>query len=274
VQAADQSTLAGALGLGRQELVAVVGGGGKTSALCLLARELAAAGSRVIVATTTAMFLRELAVIGPVVMDADDGELAVGLIKALARGHAAAAAQLPGKGGKVVGLSPGTLDGLWAEGLVDYLIVEADGSRGKSLKAFGPHEPQVPLATTTIVQVAGLNAIGSPLTDRYVHRAAVLAAALGIPLGSEVTARVFADGLREQLRRLRRAWEGSRVVTLLNKADGPDAEALGLDVARELLPLALGSGDSVRPGDRECPDTVVIASVQEGRFARVSAIEG
>lgn len=274
MQATNQSTLAGALGLGRREVVAMVGGGGKTGALCLLARELAAGGSRVIVATTTAMFLRELAVVGPVVMDVGDGELIVGLRKALAKGRAAGAVCGLGKGGKVVGLSPDTVDGLWAEGLVDYLIVEADGSRGKSLKAFGPHEPQVPLATTTIVQVAGLDAIGNPLTDRYVHRAAVLAAALGIPLGSEVTARVFADGLRKQLRRLRRAWEGSRVVTLLNKADGPDAEALGLDVARELLPVALCSRDSVRPGDFERPDTVVIASLREGRFARVSAIGG
>jgi len=274
VRATAQDTLAGALDLGPRELISLVGGGGKTSALCLLARELTAAGHRVIVATTTAMFLKELVGVGPLVLEPGGGVLTADLRKALSRGRVAAAAQSPDEAGKVVGLLPGTVDGLWAEGFVDYLIVEADGSRGKSLKAFGPHEPQIPLVTTTIVQVAGLDAIGNPLTGEYVHRAAVLAAALGIPLGSEVTARVFADGLREQLRRLRRAWEGSRVVTLLNKADGPDAEGLGLDVARELLLLALRSGNSVRPGDGERPDTVVLASLQEGRFARVSAIEG
>lgn len=274
MRATAQDTLAGALGLGPRELISLVGGGGKTSALCLLARELTAAGHRVIVATTTAMFLKELVGVGPLVLELGGGVLTADLRKALSRGRVAAAAQSPDEAGKVVGLLPGTVDGLWAEGFVDYLIVEADGSRGKSLKAFGPHEPQIPLVTTTIVQVAGLDAIGNPLTGEYVHRAAVLAAALGIPLGSEVTARVFADGLREQLRRLRRAWEGSRVVTLLNKADGPDAEGLGLDVARDLRPLALRSGNSVRPGDGERPDTVVLASLQEGRFARVSAIEG
>ncbi len=61
--------------------------------------------------------------------------------------------------------------------LADYVLVEADGSRGRSLKAFGPDEPQVPSVTTTIVQVAGADVLGQPLREEYVHRAAPLAAA-------------------------------------------------------------------------------------------------
>ena len=48
-------------------MVALVGGGGKTSAVGLLAGELASRGRRVLVATTTAMFLREMTAVGPVV---------------------------------------------------------------------------------------------------------------------------------------------------------------------------------------------------------------
>ncbi len=129
----------------------------------------------------------------------------------------------------------GRVDELWAEGLVDHLIVEADGSRGRSLKAFGPHEPQVPVTATTIVQVAGLDALGAPLTDEHVHRSETLAALLAIPLGSTVTARVFADSLRVQVRRLRREGRVARLAALLNKADGPAEQASGLAVAEELL---------------------------------------
>ena len=242
--------------------MALVGGGGKTSALGQLAREMAAAGSRVVVTTTTAMFQHELAAVGPIVMEADKSTLTARLRTALAGGQIVAVAHSPQAPGKVAGLAPAVVDWLWAEALVDHLVVEADGSRGRSLKAFAAHEPRVPAATATIVQVAGLDAIGRPLSDEYVHRAGTLAAALGLPLGSEVTTRVFADGLQEQLRRLQRILRGSRVVTLLNKADGPEAEGLGLDVSQRLL-----------AGDRERADAVVIASLRQGRYARVCASE-
>jgi probable selenium-dependent hydroxylase accessory protein YqeC len=273
VRAIPVDTLTDALGLGSRELVALVGSGGKTSALRLLAGELAASGARVGVTTTTAMFLREMAVVGPVVMGADGRNLVDGLRKALAKGRTVAVARSVVEGGKVAGLSPAAVDELWAEGLVDYLIVEADGSRGKSLKAFGPHEPQVPAATTTILQLAGLDAVGAPLDDEYVHRAQTLATVLAVPIGSELTAGVFADALRAQVRRLRQGRGAHRIVAMLNKADRPGEEALGLAVARELLDGARGADRPPRAVADERPDSVVVASLEERRFAVVSSIE-
>lgn len=255
-------------------MVSLVGAGGKTSALCLLARELAAAGDRVIVATTTAMLLRELAAVGPLVMDASDAVLLAELSEALGRGRVAGAARAPAADGKVVGLPPATIDRLWAGDLADYVVVEADGSRGMPLKAFGPHEPQVPGASSTIVAVAGLDAIGRPLSAEHVHRADALAATLGIPLGATVTPRVFVSALREQVRQVRQGWPASRVVALLNKADGRDEEALGLQVARELLASVHETDRPPCAGDRQCPDAVIVASLRRGRFARVPAAGG
>ncbi|MFH0916576.1 MAG: selenium cofactor biosynthesis protein YqeC [bacterium] len=267
MQATAHQTLAGALDLGHRELVAVVGGGGKTTALRLLAQELAAAGSRVVATTTTAMYLRELAQTGPVVMAANLPELLAGLKKALAEGGSAGAASAPGDEGKVVGLPVGWVDELWADAPPDYLIVEADGSRGRPLKAFGPHEPQVPAATTIVVQVAGLDALGASLTEEYVHRAGLVAAALDVPLGSVITARLFAGCLREQGRVLRQRWPGARVVTVLNKADGPDERVAGSHLAGEVLAIP-GGESACRTRDRG-PDSVVVASLRKGLFLRV-----
>jgi len=256
--------------LERREVLSLVGGGGKTCALGLLARELAAGGGRVIVTTTTAMYRRDLAAIGPLTMNAADTVLAAGLSETLGWGLVAAAARASGADGKVVGLPPAAIDRLWADGLADYVVVEADGSRGMSLKAFGPHEPQVPGATTTIVTVAGLDAIGKPLTAENVHRADLLATTLGVAGGVTVTLGLFVDTLREQMRRLRKGWPARRIVVLLNKADNGAAEALGKQVARELLGGAHHPDGASQPGELRGPDAVIVASLRRGSFARFS----
>ena len=247
--------------MGPREVVSLVGAGGKTTALSLLARELGAAGSRVVATTTTAMLLRELAAVGPVVMDDDDEVLTLRLREALAHGGTVGAARGPGGAGKVVGLPPAVVDALWAAGLADHLLVEADGSRGLPFKAFGPHEPQVPDTSTIVVQVAGLEVIGRPLTGEFVHRAETLSAELDVPLGSEVTPRVFVDGLRAQHQRLRARCRAPRIVTLLSQNDAAADERQAASVAGELL----GSGDGV--------EVVVLARLRDGCAVRLTVHE-
>jgi probable selenium-dependent hydroxylase accessory protein YqeC len=273
VRVAARETLAGALGLQRRESVALVGSGGKTGVLLRLARDVAATGDRVIVTTTTAMFLSELCTAGPVVIDAGEDALVARLAACLKKHRVAGAARSHCKDGKVVGLPPATVDRVWAEGLADCLIVEADGSRGRPLKAFGPHEPQVPASSTVIVQVAGVDAVGEPLTDEHVHRAGVLAAALAVPIGSQVTESMFVDCLREQLGELRRGWPEARVVTVLNKADGPAGDTLGRRLAERLLAPAAEPRRSGGVGEEEHPDGVVVSSLLEDGFAVVATTE-
>lgn len=262
--ATTQVSLEAALGLGDRELVAFVGGGGKTAGLQMLARELSGRG-KVITTTTTGMFFEELAVTGTVTMNDSEGALAAQLREVLDRAPVAAAAFRPGSHGKVVGLPPAWVDVLWTEALAPCILVEADGSRGLPLKAFGPHEPQVPDAATIIVHVAGLDAIGAPLTDEHVHRAEVVAAALGSPVGSPVTLDVFVACLRLQVQALRQGWPGARIVTLLNKAEGPERQALAGRAAERLL--ARSGGPQAPSPAAARPDAIVIGSLREGRFS-------
>jgi probable selenium-dependent hydroxylase accessory protein YqeC len=254
VRLAGQDTLAAALELGPRELVALVGGGGKTGALQRLVQELAAAGGVVVATTTTAMFLRELAAAGPVVFG-PAAELVAGPSWPPPPGRPAALALRTGTGGKVVGLPSADVDDVWAGDVLDYLIVEADGSRGRPLKAFAGHEPQLPASVTTIVQVAGVDACGSALDEEHVHRAGVLAGALGLAPGSEVTPDVMAAALTLQIGRLREL-SMARIVTLLNKADRPTDEQTALAVAQRLHGRTVGG-----------PDRIVVSSLRERRVA-------
>jgi molybdenum cofactor cytidylyltransferase len=276
VQAIVFDKLAGALGLDAGELVSIVGAGGKTTAVQQLAGELSAGGKRVVATTSTAMFLSQLSAIGPVHMATGEGtsELVAHLEDVLATGRAAAVAESLGDAGKVAGLSAARLSELWSAGLADFLIVEADGSRGLPFKAFAPHEPQVPAAATTVVVMAGLDALGVTISEGQVHRAHLLASLLDIPLGSVVTARVLADGLSAQIAQLRGTTR-ARIVAMLNKADGVSGQASGMAVA-ELLERAASGPRRLPDGPHEAAgadgraDSVVVASLREKRFTRLA----
>ncbi len=263
--ATEHGSLLAALEVGRRDVVALVGGGGKTAALQLLAEECLAANGerRVLATTTTAMLLTELQRVAPVVVQPLLPRLKAELEERLTGERSAAAARAIGRDGKVVGLPTEWVDELWATGMIDQLVVEADGSRGAPLKAFAAHEPQVPSTTTLIVQVAGMDVLGMPLAEPHVHRAQLLAELLGVPVGSKVTPSLLAKALRAQLRVLRERWPGARHVTLLNKAEGADVRAAALSLALELL---ASSGDD---GEGAAPHSVIVGSVRRRSFDRV-----
>lgn len=247
-----------------------MGAGGKTTALRRLALELAADGHRVIVTTTTAVRTNEFDGLGAPVIERDEAALTARLREALADGHVAAAARGAGKDGKLAGLLPATVDGLWRAGLADHVLVEADGSKGRPFKAFGPHEPQVPHETTTVVQVAGLDVVGRALSEEVVHRPALLAEALAVPIGAAVTQDVFAAGLRLQIARLRETGKGTRVVTLLNKVDACGDERVGRDAGAALLSGRSTPGAPGAAADPPRPDAVVVASLRRGTYVRAA----
>lgn len=251
-----------------------MGGGGKSAALAHLAAERAARRERVVVGTTTRMHRRELEDLGALALHADPAVLSRRLKDTIADGRIAAMGSSSDQAGKIVGIPPAAIDVLWRGDVADCVLVEADGSRGRSLKAFGPEEPQIPSVTTMIVLLAGADVLGKPLREEYVQRAAPLAARIGVPLGSVMTPSLVAAALKDQLWRLRLGWPAARLVVLVNKVEG-DAVLAAASATAALLraPLedAAVPAPSVAPGGdapaRAVPDRVVLASLQARRFS-------
>lgn len=231
-------TLRAALGLGERELVAFVGGGGKTSALLRLARELSGAGHGVVVTTTTKVYREQFAVLGELVVEDTYRSLLGGLRRALAAGKVAAAGREIAPAGKLAGLPPEWVDELWRDGVAGYLLVEADGSKGRSLKAPAEHEPVIPTAATLVVPVVGVDVLGRPLTAEFVHRPELVARIAGAAPGSPVTAEVAGRVVTHPAGLGKGAPPGARLVPLLNKAQGP----AGQQAARELAEVLLAAG--------------------------------
>jgi len=249
-----------ALGLREPQLVAFVGAGGKTTALQRLAVESAERGSCVAVTTTTAMYAHQLASVAPLFLRSGDARNVTMLLKdQLLRHRIVALAESVGDDGKARGIRPEDVDALWRERLVGFIVVEADGSRGLPLKMFGAAEPQLPSETTTVVVMAGMDALDAPLDDRHVHRAELLRSLLSVAQDGRATPGVVARTLAVQVARVRSLCPRADVAVLLNKADTGREMAAGLEIAG-LLDDACDAREG-RPAGAARPDRVVVGSL-------------
>jgi molybdenum cofactor cytidylyltransferase len=232
-------SLAKSLRVKRGDVVSFVGGGGKTTSMFRLAAELSASGMRV-VSTTTTHISEAQVLLAPAAIKLEEMDL---LGPHLDRhGQCLLIGQPDGKG-RVFGASAEQIALLIARPDVDVVLVEADGSRSLPFKAPGGHEPVVPPATTILSPIAAMIAIGQPLDESHVHRAALAAALARQPVGSAVTPQTLARVLShpEGGAKLRPA--GARLVPILNKADAEIA-FLHAGEAAEFM-LAESSVDSV-----------------------------
>ena len=164
-----------AFGVRRGDVVAVVGGGGKTTLRDAL---IAAARPWRVIGTTTTKS-------GPV-----DGALfnpdRAALAAALDRDGCAFVVSARETERRWIGVTPAWIDS--ARDLADLVVVEADGARRKPLKAPAGYEPVIPPSATLVIAVVGAEAIGARASDALVHRLALSPFADGEPISPEALA--------------------------------------------------------------------------------------
>ena len=209
-------------------VTALIGGGGKTTAMYTLARELSPRGT-VLCCTTTRILPPDHL---PVLLS--PGEEAV---SAALADHGCACLGTPAENGK---LSAPELPMARLAALADYVLVEADGSRGLPLKAHLPHEPVIPDCAVQTVLLAGASGFGRPIREA-VHRPERYCALSGASPGDTATPRNLAAVLAAE--RL-----GDRV--FVNQADTAEALALAGELAA-LLPWPVCAG-SLQGGKWTC----------------------
>jgi molybdenum cofactor cytidylyltransferase len=239
-------SLSKALRVARGDVVAFVGGGGKTTSMFRLAAELSAAGLRV-VSTTTTHISNEQVRIAPASLRLE--EIALLGSRLDQHGHCLLIGPPDGKG-RVFGASSELIASLSARPDVDVVLVEADGSRSLPFKAPGQHEPVVPEATTILAPIAGLNSIGQVLEESHVHRSELAAALAQQPLGSNITPQTLARVLVHSEGGAKHRPAGARLAPVLNKADTDAAMQQGCEAAEKMLTDAT-------------VDTVIISTMQQ-----------
>lgn len=239
---------------GDPPVVAFVGGGGKSSALFRLADELVAIGKRVITTTTTHIATEQLAFASAHLPLTDVTSERIDRALHEHR-HLLITDSSDPATGKTRGVPITFVSTLSQMRLADAILVEADGARKLPFKAPAPYEPVIPLESTLVVIVVGVDIFGRPLDENNVHRPALVSALSGYPLGAPITPDVVARVVAHPAGGRRGVPTGASVVVLLNKTDLLQAWAPVYATA-ELLCAAPGIA-CVVAGALRSPDAVV-----------------
>ena len=193
----------------RPGLTAIIGGGGKTTLLYRLARELEGRGS-VIVTTSTHIF-KPMDLPFALTAGKVSGILCVGM---------------PCENGK---LSAPQQSFRELTALADYVLVEADGSAGRPLKTHAPHEPVIPPEADQVICVVGASGLNHPAAEK-VHRPERFIALSG---SETATPETVAAVLKKEALHTR---------VLINQADSPERIAAARELARLLnCPVVVAS---------------------------------
>lgn len=131
-------------------VISWVGGGGKTTCIYTIAHELKEAGYSVVVTTTTKMFVPDsdkYIILNPTYHQLET----LGTIKKTV----VVASEI--KENKLIGVKDECIQQL--SNYVDFVLVEADGSKRKPLKVPRAYEPALPLQTNQVIIVIGLSCL-------------------------------------------------------------------------------------------------------------------
>jgi molybdenum cofactor cytidylyltransferase len=236
--------LAQSLRFSSSPAMAFVGAGGKTTAIFQLARELP---SSVIVTATTHL--------GDWQILLADEHLIVNNLKDLEGFNPRSLTLVTGdfEGDRTKGLGKETISWLRevANSLQTPLLIEADGSRQKPLKAPADHEPVIPEFVEQVVVLAGLSGLGKPLGGELVHRPEIFARLSDLSPGEIVSGEALVHMLSHPEGGLKNIPPSARRVVLLNQADTPELQSQARAMTKPLLSFF---------------DCVVIARLREERI--------
>lgn len=139
----------------KKGVTTVIGGGGKTTLLHTLATELKEKGT-VIITTTTHILP------STVFHNVIDGTISLPLLSEQLSQYKCICLGKQTNNGKLCTTSH-TFDDLCS--VADYVLVEADGSKHLPLKAHLDFEPVIPIESTQIITVVGVDCVGKKLED-------------------------------------------------------------------------------------------------------------
>ena len=250
-----------ALKLKERAFLSLVGAGGKSSLLQIIAQELVGKKKKVIVTTTTRMFTHQVSPLlgaGQIIESTDSGTMADSIRRYFSQNRDNGIAILlkerfmeEGRE-KFSGPKPYWLDKWWMEGLADFFVIEADGAKGRPIKAPSQHEPVTASATTDVLAVIGIDSVGLPLVEKNVFRSTLFSQLTGLKGDKLITKKEVLVLINHPAGLYKDSPNLARRLLFLNKVNNSEKEqiaeeiALGVMINNQAGVNAIIIGDSFR----------------------------
>ena len=149
--------------LNKASVISVVGGGGKTTTIIKLGEELKDRGKKVLITTSTAIFIPDESMYDNL------------FIKDIPKNFTPELGTITYYGEEINDIKLRTLNLEFIEEIIDrdifdYILIEADGSKGLPIKAPGLHEPVISKLTRLTIGLIGLDSLNTEINNINVHR--------------------------------------------------------------------------------------------------------
>lgn len=213
----------------KKGVTSIIGGGGKTSLMLTLAKELQEKGTVIICTTTRIYKPSNITLIAP---DSEEK-----IVAALAGERILCVSEGLYSNGK---LTPPSLPISRLRDLADYVICEADGAKYLPLKAHASHEPVIPDESDQTILVIGIDGIGKAIKE-VCHRPEIYSRLADVNEESVVTPEIAMKVVK---------LEGLGTRILINKVETDEQ----LEIARKMCELSLVPvvAGSLLKGEFEC----------------------
>ena len=153
----------------KKHFISIVGAGGKTTLLYYLSRKFRDMNRKILLTTTTHIYMPTENIFDSSLIS-DDEENIIKYAVSIERSGVYLIGSSINEEGKLKGLDLDALDKLSRLNVFDFILVEADGSKNKPIKAPTEWEPMVPESTTIMIGVIGLDSLGRFVDSDTVHR--------------------------------------------------------------------------------------------------------
>ena len=230
-----QRSLRDSLGLREREVISLVGAGGKTTLMYRLAGELLLEGKRVVTTTTTKILEPVSGETVSLFIHQDEEVLKQFVHNHLDRYRHITLIREKLESGKLKGISSRLVNDLSNLSEIDYVIVEADGAAGRPVKAPREGEPVIPLSTTMVVAILGVDGAEREVNEENVFRAERVSNLTGVPIGKKMTDEAMAILMNHPEGIFKGAPPSSRLIAFINKVDIPNGVVRAKGIAQKII---------------------------------------
>lgn len=238
----------------QNKVISFVGAGGKTTALFQLAKQFQVEGhrSQVFVTSTTHLGTWQTKLANQHIIVNKESLLNLQMqVSALQNGIVLFTGEIENERTKPIDENSLTWLHEYSKQKNIPLLIEADGSRQKSLKSPAEHEPPIPEFTDIVIHLTGLSALGKKLNDEHVHRPEFFSQLTNLQINESITPESIIKALTHPQGGLKNIPSHAKRIALLNQADTPELKSMGGGIAKQLLNHF---------------DSVLVGSLQQNNF--------